>query len=305
MDAMQDLYLQKLARWQNFMEVFSLPGWEELPDMDLYVDQVVTLVSRYLNLIPQDEKNPLITASSINNYVRLRVMPAPVRKRYGRRHLAYVLMICTLKQSMALTEIQKILPPDLDDEDTKQIYANFVGRINGAIQGFIDQVNAEAARELVEGNEQGCTNLVLHSAVNSVLYKLLTVKLTNLTYYWTSVVASPITIHYMFGASLENFNLVDSSVNSKTIVYSQYATIHIDSVVTGKWLLIAIRTDQTSSGIISGFVEMEPYLVNPGTPMISDLNAYQTDFRCHIFLYTTTYTPITVSASVDASDVSL
>ena len=155
--------------------MFSLPGWEELPDMDLYVDQVVTLVSRYLNLIPQDEKKPLI-----NNYVRLRVMPAPVRKRYGRRHLAYVLMICTLKQSMALTEIQKILPPDLDDEDTKQIYANFVGRINGAIQGFIDQVNAEAARELVEGNEQGCTNLVLHSAVNSVLYKLLTVKLTNL-----------------------------------------------------------------------------------------------------------------------------
>ncbi|MCI5976318.1 MAG: DUF1836 domain-containing protein [Candidatus Faecousia sp.] len=180
MDAMQELYLQKLARWQNFMEAFSLPGWEELPDMDLYVDQVVTLVSRYLSLIPQDEKNPLITASSINNYVRLRVMPAPARKRYSRRHLAYVLMICTLKQSMALTEIQKILPPDLDDEDTKQMYANFVGRINGAIQGFIDQVNAEAARELVEGNEQGCTNLVLHSAVNSVLYKLLTVKLTNL-----------------------------------------------------------------------------------------------------------------------------
>lgn len=180
MDAMQDLYLQKLARWQNFMEVFRLPGWEELPDMDLYVDQVVTLVSRYLNLIPQDEKNPLITASSINNYVRLRVMPAPVRKRYGRRHLAYVLMICTLKQSMAMTEIQKVLPPDMDDEDTKQMYTNFVGRIQGAIHGFIEQVNDEAARELVEGNERGCTNLVLHSAVNSVLYKLLTVKLTNL-----------------------------------------------------------------------------------------------------------------------------
>lgn len=180
MDAMQDLYLQKLARWQNFMEVFSLPGWEELPDMDLYVDQVVTLVSRYLNLIPQDEKNPLITASSINNYVRLRVMPAPVRKRYGRRHLAYVLMICTLKQSMAMTEIQKVLPPDMDDEDTKQMYTNFVGRIQGAIHGVIEQVNDEAARELVEGNERGCSNLVLHSAVNSVLYKLLTVKLTNL-----------------------------------------------------------------------------------------------------------------------------
>ena len=75
MDAMQDLYLQKLARWQNFMEVFSLPGWEELPDMDLYVDQVVTLVSRYLNPHPPGREKSLITASSINNYVRLRVMP--------------------------------------------------------------------------------------------------------------------------------------------------------------------------------------------------------------------------------------
>ncbi len=127
MDAMQDLYLQKLARWQNFMEVFSLPGWEELPDMDLYVAQVVTLVSRYLNLIPQDEKNPSsLPAVSIITYVCGSCLRRP-RKRYGRRHLAYVLMICTLKQSMALTEIQKILPPDLDDEDTKQIYANFVG----------------------------------------------------------------------------------------------------------------------------------------------------------------------------------
>ena len=58
MDAMQELYLQKLARWQNFMEAFSLPGWEELPDMDLYVDQVVTLVSRYLSLIPRTRKIP-------------------------------------------------------------------------------------------------------------------------------------------------------------------------------------------------------------------------------------------------------
>ena len=117
--------------------------------------------------------------------------------------------------------------------------------------------------------------------------------------------ASPITIAWMFGESLTNFNLIDRHVNSRTIVYDQFVTWSVDSIETGKWLLIAIRTDRTSSGIISGFVEMEPYLVNPGTPMISDINPYQTDFRCHIFFYSITYTPIILSASVDATGVSL
>lgn len=135
--------------------------------------------------------------------------------------------------------------------------------------------------------------------------KSITLKLTNMTYYWTSVIAFPITIHYVFGASLDNFNLVGGSVSSQSLVYNQYATILIDSVETGKWLLVAIRTDRISSGFISGNVEMEPYLVNPGTPMVSDLNPYQKDFRCHIFLYSTVYTPITLSASVENSNVNL
>ena len=176
----QALYRQKLDRWRTYMQHYSLPDWDHLPDMELYIDQVVTLVCRYLELIPQDESNPLVTASSINNYVRLKVMPAPVKKRYSRRHLAYVLMICTLKQSMALTEIPKILPSELDEEAVRVMYNAFTARVSAATQTFITRVDAVADQELAEGNAQGCTDLVLHSAVNSVLYKLLTVKLTNL-----------------------------------------------------------------------------------------------------------------------------
>ena len=160
----QALYRQKLDRWRTYMQHYSLPDWDHLPDMELYIDQVVTLVCRYLELIPQDESNPLVTASSINNYVRLKVMPAPVKKRY----------------SMALTEIPKILPSELDEEAVRVMYNAFTARVSAATQTFITQVDAVADQELAEGNAQGCTDLVLHSAVNSVLYKLLTVKLTNL-----------------------------------------------------------------------------------------------------------------------------
>ena len=60
----RELFRSKLTRWQNYMENFRLPAWEELPDMELYMDQVVSLVNRYLDLIPHDEKNPVLTASA-------------------------------------------------------------------------------------------------------------------------------------------------------------------------------------------------------------------------------------------------
>lgn len=176
----QELFISKLARWQKYMEQYRLPCWDELPDMELYIDQVVTLVSRYLDLIPHDPENPVITQSIINNYVRLKLMPAPVRKRYSRRHLAYAILLCAMKQSLTLTEIQKLLPSDLEEEQLRTFYNEFVERMFQTAQVFIDQVNAVATQQLVPENENGCTNLILHSVVSSVLYKLLTVKLTNL-----------------------------------------------------------------------------------------------------------------------------
>lgn len=176
----RELFVKKLERWKKYMMDYRLPTWEMLPDMELYMDQVVTLVTRYLDFIPHDEQNPIVTASTINNYVRLKFMPSPVKKRYSRRHLAYAILICTLKQSLSLTEIQKILPPDLDDAQTAQLYGDFAARMSDTAQGFIRQVQAEAGRCIVPENDQGCTSLILHSAVSSVLYKVLTVKFTGL-----------------------------------------------------------------------------------------------------------------------------
>ena len=55
----------------------SLPKWEELPDIDLYMDQVIALMNRYLD---NRTKDKMITPSMVNNYVKMKVMPAPVKK---------------------------------------------------------------------------------------------------------------------------------------------------------------------------------------------------------------------------------
>ena len=82
-----------------------------------------------------DEK-PL-TASIINNYVRLKIMPPPVKKKYGRVHLAYLIMLCTLKQSLNIAYIQKMLPADYSEESTRQVYSDFVGQFRGVTDLFV------------------------------------------------------------------------------------------------------------------------------------------------------------------------
>lgn len=176
----REQFVQKLDRWRKYMENFSLPAWETLPDMELYMDQVISLVNRYLNLIPQDETNPVITASAVNNYVRLKLMPAPERKHYSRKHMACVIMICVLKQSLSLAEIQRILPQEMTEENVCQVYNDLARQMATTSGLFIDQVDEVSKQVLRPENDYGCESLVLHSAVSSVLYKLLTAKLTAL-----------------------------------------------------------------------------------------------------------------------------
>ena len=176
----REQFQQKLVRWRSYMEDFRLPSWDALPDMELYMDQVISLANRYLNLFPQDDTNPVITASAVNNYVRLRMMPAPERKRYSRHHMACVIMICVLKQSLTLAEIQRILPLEMTEENIRQTYNGFVDKMAATTELFIDQVAEVANQVLVPENDHGCESLVLHSAVSSVLYKLLTSKLSAL-----------------------------------------------------------------------------------------------------------------------------
>ena len=118
------------------MLAFSLPDWEHLPELELYMDQVLLLLGRYLSFPPLSEDEKPITASIINNYVRMKIMPAPVKKKYGRVHIAYLLIICTLKQSLSIASIQKLIPMGLQEEEVAAIYHRFVSQYRGAIEVF-------------------------------------------------------------------------------------------------------------------------------------------------------------------------
>ena len=98
----------------------SIPKWSDLPEIDLYMDQVIALMEKYLiDTSSQDAK--LITPSMINNYVKLGIMPAPVKKKYSREHLAYLVIICSLKQVMSIPNIKIMIDKKLKNNTISEI----------------------------------------------------------------------------------------------------------------------------------------------------------------------------------------
>ena len=173
----------KLRRWENYLKDFRLPQWDELPDMDLYMDQVVMLLQRYLNFLPEDEHgNAAITASIINNYVRLKIMPPPVKKKYTRVHMAYLIMVCSLKQSVNIPYIQKMLPLGLPEEEVRRIYEDYVGTHHDVCLAFIQLVRsgADVVLHSPDAQSEDVERVVYSAAIVSGFSKLLTEKMVHL-----------------------------------------------------------------------------------------------------------------------------
>ena len=160
---------------------YSLPLWEDLPDIDLYMDQVISLIKKYLEIFyKMTGSEKFITPSMINNYVKLKIIPSPVKKKYSRLHLAHLLVVCTLKQTLDMATIQKILPTYLNEEETKNTYNAFVENQRKAFLYVIDNVKAVATPILdAEGDNRARMNdLLMQVAASANICKILTENIT-------------------------------------------------------------------------------------------------------------------------------
>lgn len=96
----------ELETWCKEMQTYHIPRWDELPDFELYMDQVISFIEKCLSLPLGSDSAKIITPAMINNYVKLKMIPAPHRKKYARKHLAYLIAISFLKQVITISEIK-------------------------------------------------------------------------------------------------------------------------------------------------------------------------------------------------------
>ncbi len=177
----------KLRHWESYLQNYRLPQWNEIPNVGLYMEQVLTVLREYLDYLPPELKDrQFLTAATINNYVQKKFMPEPIKKKYYRVHIAYLIMILTLKQSLSIATLQRLIPMGISEDEVSERYTAYADRHKKTADYFIEQVSLiagpmlydEEPRHDIAVNEAG--DLIAVSAVISALSGLLAEKLLKL-----------------------------------------------------------------------------------------------------------------------------
>jgi DNA-binding transcriptional MerR regulator len=148
---MQDInnYIQKV-------ENHTLPRWEQLPDFELYMDQVISLMQKYLE--PYILTEDALTPSMINNYVKMEALPAPSKKRYSKEHISRLIIICLMKNQFSIPTISNIINAEIVNNEIIAFYNYFVTQY--------EMASKDALKQLKEHTIKGALSLAIGACAN-------------------------------------------------------------------------------------------------------------------------------------------
>lgn len=134
-----------LENWLNELNNFSFKKYHELPEIELYMDQVVTFLEKQLSIFQTTSLDKQITSSMINNYVKGDVISAPISKKYNREHIAAIEEVVTLKQVLTIAEVKQILDAGYNESPEK---ADIFNAFNDSTNNKISTAVEEAFKQL-------------------------------------------------------------------------------------------------------------------------------------------------------------
>lgn len=113
-------------------KAFHCPRWEELPEIDLYMDQVVLLLDKVLGPLG-DPGEPVVTSTMINNYVKKKLVAAPIKKKYGRGQLAALIVLSVLKRALSIPEIACVMDAMRSELGDEAAYDTFCATLEDTL----------------------------------------------------------------------------------------------------------------------------------------------------------------------------
>ena len=118
-----------------------------LPDLDLYVDQITTFLTRHLAKTIRFEDDKIMTKTMINNYTKNHLLPPPDKKKYSRDHLLLMIVIYYFKNFLPISDIKTILGPLTDkyfhkdaDLNLEAIYTTLFSKEDTFVQEVLENV---------------------------------------------------------------------------------------------------------------------------------------------------------------------
>lgn len=123
---------------EDYLRQYALPPWTELPEKDLYMEQVTTLVNKHLVGFSVGDKGAL-TATMINNYVKAKIIPAPVKKKYSRDCVAMLLVLVTLKPLFNIQEVSELIHYTIEDHAVDKAYEFYRNTLGEAFRNVANK----------------------------------------------------------------------------------------------------------------------------------------------------------------------
>ncbi len=112
---------------------FDVIEIEDIPNIDLYMDQVTTFMNKGLSRYKRNEQDKILTKTMINNYTKAKIFPAPIKKKYSPAHLMLLIMIYHLKSVLSIHDIGVLFRSALTEPNKEKqarmirtIYSGFV-----------------------------------------------------------------------------------------------------------------------------------------------------------------------------------
>ncbi len=113
---------------------FHMPRFDELPRIELYKEQVLTYVEGVFSPLSNNSEDAWLTSSMVNNYVKIGLIPAPIKKAYTSEHIARLLAICIFKQLLPISNIHALLEVQASTYDLETAYNYFATEFEHALK---------------------------------------------------------------------------------------------------------------------------------------------------------------------------
>ncbi len=101
-------YLHEIFNHLNSLE-YIRP--EQIPDIDLYMDQVTTFMDEHLGASRRYPDDKVLTKTMINNYAKNNLLPPPVKKKYSKEHMLMLIFIYYFKNLLSFNDIETLFSP--------------------------------------------------------------------------------------------------------------------------------------------------------------------------------------------------
>ena len=119
--------------------------WGELPDLALYMDQIISYMPR--QLIRFDDSEAL-TSAMVNNYIKDGLVPRAEGKRYSPDHLGYLTAVCALKKVLSVRDVGTLISAGQGMvQDSETLYTYFCDALDRALTETAQTIDEDLPRE--------------------------------------------------------------------------------------------------------------------------------------------------------------